>query len=155
MDSQKLLLKPGEAAETKKKVGLDPAKDYTKDVKCVRCHVTGYGLPGGYPAIVEGKEWTAEEKERAARMEGVGCESCHGPGEKASLLKKENKEYKWADAAKPGMVHPDMRTCVPCHNRDSPTYKEFKFKDTLGKDTHAISKLKYDHECDHKHTEVK
>jgi hypothetical protein len=148
-------LKPKEAVEAKKKVALDPEKDYTKVAKCVGCHVTGYGKPGGYPAIVEGKAWTAEETERAALMEGVGCESCHGPGEKASAFKKEHKDYKWADIAKLGAVHSDLRTCVPCHNRESPTYKEFKFKDTLGRDTHAISKLKRDHECDHEHTEVK
>src|SRR5215831_108486 len=28
---------------------LDPAKDYTTDEKCVKCHTTGYGEPGGYP----------------------------------------------------------------------------------------------------------
>ena len=148
-------LKPKEKVEIKKQKGMDPEKDYTKDAKCVECHVTGYGKPGGYPAIVEGKEWTAEEKERAARMEGVGCESCHGPGEKASVYKKDNKDYKWADLAKLGAVHSDMRTCVPCHNNNSPTYKEFKFRETLGRDTHEIFNLKRDHECDHKHAEGK
>ena len=148
-------LKPKHKAEEKKKSGMDPEKDYTKDAKCVACHVTGYGKPGGYPAIVEGKAWTAEETERAARMEGVGCESCHGPGEKSSAFKKDNKEYKWAEIAKLGAIHADMRSCVPCHNRESPSYKEFKFRDTLGKDTHEIFKMKRDHECDHKHVEVK
>ena len=148
-------LKPKEAVEAKKKVGLDPEKDYSKDAKCVACHVTGYGKPGGYPALVEGKEWTDQEKERATLMEGVGCESCHGPGGKTSAYKKDHKEYKWAEIAKLGAVHADLRTCVPCHNRESPTYREFKFKEVVGKDTHKVSELKYDHECDHKHLEVK
>lgn len=148
-------LKPKEALESKKAAGLDPEKDYSKEAKCVACHVTGYGKPGGYPAIVAGTEWTAAEKERAPMMEGVGCESCHGPGEKTSPFKKENKEYKWADIAKLGAVHPDEKNCASCHNKESPTFKEFDFKEKVGKDTHAIFKLKKDHACDHKHAEGK
>jgi len=148
-------LKPGEAAEAKKKANLDAAKDYSKDAKCVVCHVTGYGKPGGYPAIVEGKEWTADEKARAPLMEGVGCESCHGPGEKSSPYKKDNKEYKWADLVKLGAIHPDEKTCATCHMKDSPTFKEFTFSEKIGKDTHEILKMKADHACDHKHAEGK
>jgi len=148
-------LKPKEAVDAKKAAGLDPDKDYTKEAKCVACHVTGYGKPGGYPAIVEGKEWTAEEKERAPLMEGVGCENCHGPGEKYSPYKKDNKEYKWEDIAKLGAVHVDDKTCASCHNKDSPTFKEFDFKEKIGKDTHALIKMKKDHACDHKHMEGK
>ena len=148
-------LKPGEAAEAKKKANLDLGKDYSKDAKCVVCHVTGYGKPGGYPAIVEGKEWSAEEKARAPLMEGVGCESCHGPGEKVSPYKKDNKEYKWADIAKLGAVHPDEKNCATCHNKESPSFAEFKFAEKIGKDTHEVLKMKADHACDHKHAEGK
>jgi hypothetical protein len=144
-------LKPGEAAEGKKQAKLDPAKDYTRDPGCVSCHVTGYGKPGGYPAIVEGKEWTLEEKARAPLMEGVGCESCHGPGEKTSPYKKDRKEYRWADIVKLGAVHPDAKLCATCHNPQSPTFKEFTFEEKVGKDTHDLLKLKYDHACDHAH----
>ena len=148
-------LKPGEAAEAKKKANLDAAKDYSKDAKCVTCHVTGYGKPGGYPAIVEGKEWTADEKARAPLMEGVGCESCHGPGEKSSPYKKDNKEDKWADIAHLGAVHPDEKNCTTCHNKQSPSFVEFKYSEKIGKDTHEILKMKADHACDHKHAEGK
>jgi formate-dependent nitrite reductase cytochrome c552 subunit len=146
-------LKPGEAADAKKKANLDPAKDYTRDAKCVACHVTGYGKPGGYPEV--GKEWSAEEKARAPLLEGVGCENCHGPGEKYDPYKKDHKEYKWADITKLGAIHPDEKTCAACHNKESPTFQEFKFADKIGKDTHEILKLKYDHACDHKHAEGK
>ena len=149
------ILKPNASAEEKKALKLDPAKDYTRDAKCVPCHVTGYGKPGGYPALVEGKEWTAEEKERAPLFEGVGCEYCHGPGEKYSPYKKDNKEYKWEEIAKLGAVHPVEKTCTACHNKDSPSFKEFKFADVVGKDTHEVLKLKKDHACDHKHLEGK
>ena len=148
-------LKPGEAVESKKKANLDTANDYTKDAKSVACHVTGYGKPGGYPAIVDGKEWTAEEKARAPLMEGVGCEDCHGPGEKYSPYKKDNKEYKWADIVKLGAIHPSDQNCAHCHNKESPSYVEFKFSEKVGKDTHEVMKMKYDHACDHKHAEGK
>jgi formate-dependent nitrite reductase cytochrome c552 subunit len=148
-------LKPGEAADAKKKANLDPAKDYTKEPKCVVCHVTGYGKPGGYPAIVEGKEWTEEEKARAALREGVGCEVCHGPGDQSSAYKKDHKDYRWADVAKLGLVHPDEKVCATCHNPQSPSYKEFKFAEKIGKDTHQVFKLKADHGCDHPHADGK
>jgi len=63
------LLKPGERADAKKAAGLDPAKDYSADAKCVGCHVTGNGKPGGYGS---GGDDTV--------LQGVACEMCHGGG---------------------------------------------------------------------------
>ncbi len=144
-------LKPNQAAEAKTKAKLDVAKDYTKDPGCVACHVTGYGKPGGYPELVAGKEFSPEEKVRAALNEGVSCEACHGPGGKASAFKKDNKAYRWEEVAKLGMIHPDESNCASCHNAKSPTYVEFKFADKIGKDTHDILKMKADHACPHAH----
>jgi hypothetical protein len=121
-------LKPGEAAEQKKKFNLDDKKDYTKDAKCVACHTTGYGKPGGYPEIVEGKEWTDDEKKRATAMENVQCESCHGPGSLTNAHKKANENYAKADLMKMGMIAPDEANCKTCHNDKSPTIpKDYKF----------------------------
>lgn len=75
------LLKPGEHAKDKKKAKLDPDKDYTKDEKCIGCHVTGYKKKGGYR---EGLS-----KTRQKYLLGVGCEECHGPG---SLYRKEHRK---------------------------------------------------------------
>jgi len=48
-------------------------KDKEADAKCVSCHVTGYGRPGGFPP-----GGSVRSQEDLAR---VGCESCHGPGD--------------------------------------------------------------------------
>ncbi len=57
-------------------------KNKQDDAKCITCHVTGYGRPGGFPK---------EAKPGAhADLERVGCESCHGPG--AAHVKAEGKQ---------------------------------------------------------------
>ena len=140
-------LKPGTKADEKKKAELDPEKDYTKDAKCLACHTTGYGKPGGYPALVADKPWTDEEKERAAALEGVQCESCHGPGSLYAPYKDEHEDYKRPDIMKLGLIHPDAESCKTCHNTDNPTApKDFKFDyEAMTKDEakiHKHSKLK-------------
>ena len=44
------------------------------DPACVSCHVTGWGKPGGF---------VIDDKNDAWILEGVQCESCHGPGYEA------------------------------------------------------------------------
>ncbi len=44
------------------------------DPACVNCHVTGWGKPGGF---------VIDDKNDAWILEGVQCESCHGPGYEA------------------------------------------------------------------------
>jgi hypothetical protein len=46
------------------------AKGSEVDPSCQQCHTTGYGLPGGFDR---------RSAPGAAAVEGVGCESCHGP----------------------------------------------------------------------------
>lgn len=143
-------LKAGKAVEAKKKHGLDPDKDYTKDPSCLECHTTGYGKPGGYPAVVPGKEWTKEEAARAKLMEGVQCESCHGPGSLSNPFKKDNEQYKKAELVKLGLVEPDAANCATCHNKKSPTVgDDFKLDyQALVKDpkkVHKHKKLKHKH----------
>jgi Cytochrome c554 and c-prime len=121
-------LKPGNAAEAKKKFNLDEKKDYTTDAKCVECHTTGYGKPGGYPKIEEGKKFSEEEAKRATAMENVQCESCHGPGSLTNAFKKDNEAYKKEELTKRGMINADEANCKTCHNDKSPTItKDYKF----------------------------
>lgn len=115
-------LKPNESADKKKAGGLDPAKDYTKDPKCLACHTTGYGTESGYPAVVEGKEWTAEETERAAALGGTTCEACHGPGSLYSPYKKAHEDFKLADVTALGLIAPLTKDqCMACHKKECPT----------------------------------
>ena len=73
-------------------------KEPLKDEKCLSCHSTAFGK----------KNLNTSYKIE----EGVGCESCHGPG---SLYKKSKvmKDQKAALAA--GMIIPDKKTCKTCH----------------------------------------
>jgi 2',3'-cyclic-nucleotide 2'-phosphodiesterase (5'-nucleotidase family) len=72
------------AFETLKKQGDQANPD------CIGCHVTGYGAGGFLLASTS----------RSKAFEGVGCESCHGPGK-----------------GHPGkrMTIPREKTCAPCH----------------------------------------
>ena len=65
------------------------------DEECFSCHVTGAVDPRG-PQTVDAV---------APQLRGVGCESCHGPGE-------EHLKSPSADT----MSQPTEETCVACHD---------------------------------------
>lgn len=91
--------------------------------ECLSCHVTAHGVD----AKLLAESYTVED--------GVGCESCHGPGSdyrKFSVMKDQAK------AVAAGMLIPDEKTCIQCHNDKSPTYKEFDFKKFYAKIAHPI-----------------
>lgn len=55
---------------------------YKTEAKCLECHTTGYGQPGGFVSI-----------EKTKGLAGVQCEMCHGPGAKhAGYMKEHSKE---------------------------------------------------------------
>ena len=134
-------LKAGVKVAEKKAAGLED-KDYTHDVKCLKCHTTGYGKPGGFTSI-----------EATPDMANVQCEGCHGPGSVYKDQMKEvqkTKSYITADMKAKGLTIPseDQAGCLTCHGGDSPfnekvnaKYK-FNFKEKLGK-THEHIPLKY------------
>jgi hypothetical protein len=134
-------LKPGVKAEAKKKAGLDADKDYTADAGCLKCHTTGYGLPGGFTTI-----------EATPKLAGVQCEGCHGPGSDYAKIMKKNKEYKLDEVKAAGLVKPetDEAGCMTCHGGDSPFTEKvdpkhkFNFKERLV-DTHKHIPLKKAH----------
>jgi hypothetical protein len=48
------------------------AKGKAESADCLRCHTTGFGRPGGFPADARPSAHPG--------LAHVGCESCHGPG---------------------------------------------------------------------------
>ncbi|MDQ7779577.1 MAG: multiheme c-type cytochrome [Planctomycetota bacterium] len=97
--------------------------DPTTSERCLSCHVTGAGKPPDMfmPSF--------------SPDEGVGCEACHGPGSAYSprdTMDEANAAY----AA--GLIKPDEKTCIQCHNSKSPTFKEFKYAEELEKIKHPV-----------------
>lgn len=115
-----------EAKEIAKKMGIE---DPQKSAKCLKCHVTAFGVSDK----LKGPKLTLEE--------GVSCEACHGAGSayKSRTVMLELYEGK-ADPAKYGLVIPDEKTCVKCHNEESPTFKGFDYKKMVAQIAHPIPK---------------
>jgi hypothetical protein len=98
-------------SETKHALAFtDIPKQYQKDAECLKCHVTGFGQPGGYAAGVE------------KDLLMVGCEGCHGPG--ASHVDAA-KRFVLADPGEEAKIEKEMResisktpkdsVCIGCH----------------------------------------
>ena len=85
---------------------------------CLKCHVTGYELAGGYPA---------SDSAKTAAVAAVGCESCHGPGSVHVTAPKAEKTkfiYKIVSA----------KMCTECH---TPTMSpEFKYAEMVKRGVH-------------------
>ena len=83
---------------------------------CLVCHVSGADVP---PARRE-RTWKAED--------GVGCESCHGPG---SVYRNVRIMQSTEESIKNGLWVISEETCLRCHNEKSPTYKPFNYEEAL------------------------
>lgn len=134
------------ANKTKAKTKLDPAKDYTRQADCLKCHTTGFGAKGGY-AIPDEKDKKALRK--AEELEGVGCESCHGPGSKYVEIFKDildkQRPYTRAELYAAGLNKMGPEICAKCHNKESP----------LVGDDYVFDFEKRKEEGTHKHVELK
>jgi len=135
------VLKPGERTEAKQEAGLDPDKDYTADPACVKCHVTGYGKPGGFVDI-----------ETTPDLAGVGCEVCHGPGgtyTQDGYMTLKNRNYKKENLVAVGLVGEITKEqCVSCHNTESPFVGDdyvFDFEARKDEGTHEKFPLRFEH----------
>ncbi|MCC7138215.1 MAG: cytochrome c family protein [Planctomycetes bacterium] len=121
-------LKPNVAADKKTAAKLDPAKDYSGDPACLKCHSTGYGTASGYPAVEAGKPVAETDQARATANQGVTCEACHGPGSLYPAFKKNKKDFKFEEIAALGAVKPSAESCAPCHAKECPTMPaDYKF----------------------------
>ncbi len=141
------VLKPGIGAEVKAKLNFDPQKDYTKDAKCLECHTTGFGLPGGYKIPEPGDSKAAKRAEENA---GITCEGCHGPGSKyIPVLKNamfKKQKYTRQELCDLGQFKIGANVCTTCHNRRNPTTGpdyHFVYEEYKAKDTHEHFPLRY------------
>lgn len=118
------LLLPNNRRVAKKRVGLNPSTDYSRDAKCIKCHVVGYMATDGFKDI-----------DTTPMLAGVGCESCHGPGGKYRILHgKKPRTFKRSETKKLGQVYSSIEPsiCRRCHEHpDSPfqpsVHKKYRF----------------------------
>ncbi len=114
-------LGPGEASARKHAAGLDPRDDFRTDTRCLRCHTTGFGKPGGHPTAPPA-ERSPEERERAKRHADVACEACRGPGSLCAEYKKDHPDYLRRRLAERGALLPiQEQHCRTCHRPACPT----------------------------------
>ena len=109
------------AGDEAKKIAAEKGiADPTTDPACTKCHSTVASVDKSLVAT-------------ATMDEGVGCETCHGPGSMykgASVMK--NRDL----ALTKGMIIPDEALCKTCHNSQSPTFKGFNFAEMSVKIAH-------------------
>ena len=86
--------------------------DPQQEEECLKCHTTRVFL---------GLDVPVSEKGKYADNEGVGCESCHGPGSDY----KPGKIMRDPGAAKAAglVMERTAEACSRCHNETSPTFK--------------------------------
>lgn len=77
-------------------------KGMDDDESCVPCHVTGFGNKGGY---------TLTAQIRPNYLEGVQCESCHGPGHASCSAFTGSKPVKKQDFEW-------QKLCLSCHTME-------------------------------------
>jgi hypothetical protein len=85
-----------------------PAK-YKTDQSCLKCHVTGLGVEGGFKSLAATPD-----------LVGASCESCHGPGSKHAEIAKSFGDKKLSEAEEKyvrSTIHKmqPKNVCVDCH----------------------------------------
>jgi cytochrome c peroxidase len=101
--------------------------DPQKADECLACHVTGHGKPAD------------QFKPSFVAADGVGCESCHGPG--ADYMKKsvmQGIRDKTMKAEDYGLTMPTKETCAQCHNEKGTGGKFVSWTEDSTKIAHAI-----------------
>lgn len=114
--------------EAKKIAAAKGIADPQKDGKCLKCHVTAFGVDAALIA-----KPAAEGEKGYQASDGVQCESCHGAG---SLYKARKVMKDKAAAVAAGLIVSDEKLCKTCHNAESPSYKEFNFAEAKKKVEH-------------------
>jgi hypothetical protein len=107
------------------------SKDPTHDENCLECHSTGLNAPGGYKMNDPSNQ----------KLEGVQCEMCHGWGYSYVETMAKAKVLDVCDCKDEcvhnGLVIPDQKVCVRCHNERCPVYVGFDFEASLKQIQHG------------------
>jgi hypothetical protein len=94
---------------------LDPPRNF--DPECVSCHVIGWHSTSFFPY-----EGGYESREKTPKLSDVGCESCHGPGEKHVAAESGSSEafmQKFRIAVRLTKADAKKSFCVSCHDGDN------------------------------------
>jgi hypothetical protein len=116
------------ASEESKKIAAESGLgDPQTEDACLKCHATGPNL---------GSDVVVNDKAKYSHSEGVGCESCHGPGSDY----KSSKVMKDPEAARAaGLIAvKTAEGCTQCHNEESPTFLGFDFEQRWAEIAHPV-----------------
>jgi peroxiredoxin len=110
------------SAHARALVSLEPRGEQA-NAQCQRCHTTGFGEPGGWPAA-------GAPPDAHPALAGVGCESCHGPGGKhvAAGSAKRGTILRLADKCDSCVL---LQICGSCHDDANDPGFEFELMDKL------------------------
>jgi len=110
------VLSTPEATQFAKQMGI--SGDPQRSPRCLECHATAFHRPGEYA-------------ESFALEEGVGCESCHGPGSEHARIAAVSPG---AAAKGGGLLKAGRESCARCH--DNAHQRPFAYQDAFARIVH-------------------
>jgi hypothetical protein len=96
----------------------------TFDPECISCHAIGWNTTQFFPY-----ESGFQNEKETPQLTNVGCESCHGPGERHILAEKSKDlalQKKLEDAMILTKEEAEKRYCFTCHDGDNSPDFDFK-----------------------------
>jgi hypothetical protein len=121
-ESYRVWKKGGHAKAWKTLVELDPPRDF--DPECIACHVVGWDPQHYFPY-----ESGFLSEEETPHLIDVGCESCHGPGEK-HVEAEMGADFELQEKLQKAMVvtkeESEKRQCYTCHDLENSPDFDFK-----------------------------
>ncbi len=94
-----------------------PSRIY--DPECICCHVVGWNPEEQYPYV---SGFSNEKGKMTLDLVNVGCENCHGPGEKHCVAEaggNEAEQQRYRDAIHLTTDEAGQRMCYSCHDLDN------------------------------------
>jgi hypothetical protein len=105
-------------------VKVDPPRNF--DPECISCHVVGWNPEGFFPYV---GGFVSEKK--TPQLKNVGCEDCHGPGQRHAAVEEGSNEALQKTLRKAVRLTKEearKQQCVTCHDIDnSPAFDFDKY----------------------------